>query len=222
MSVNGRRILIVMSLPLTTTPLYAPLSLNGPLYLSPSRKNVVLYVGPSGSSSIAKDRLTAYAMSAGLTGVPSSYFKPLRSVNVHDLLSELGRPRSVAMSGISCMSLVLSLYAYWVRERVTRSDMIAVESVKYARVGSRVAGTWFVRTVSVPPFDASDGTASGPSALAFLNEPAPPPAARVLLLSDVLFPLPPPQAASVMSAAVAKATAGFFMRIEVYPPFLAC
>jgi hypothetical protein len=77
--------------------------------------------------------------------------------------------------------------------------------------------------VSVPPFDASDGTASGAFVLAFLNEPAPPPAARVLLLlSDVLFPLPPPQAASVMSAAVAKATAGFFMRIEVYPPFLAC
>src|SRR3954453_6722249 len=211
-----------MSLPLTTTPGEAPLSLNGPLYLSPSRKNVVLYVGPSGSSSTAKDRFTAYATSAALTGVPSSYFKPLRSVNVHDLLSELGRPRSVAMSGISCMSLVFSLYAYCVRERVTRSDMIAVESVKYARVGSRVAGTWFVRTVSVPSFDASDGTASGAFALAFLNEPAPPPAARVLLLFDVLFPLPPPQAASVMSAAVAKATAGFFMRIEVYPPFLAC
>jgi hypothetical protein len=47
---------MVMSLPLTTTPAYSPLSWNGPLYLSPSRKNVVWYVGPSGSSSIAKDR----------------------------------------------------------------------------------------------------------------------------------------------------------------------
>ncbi len=34
------------------------------------------------------------------------------------------------MSGISCMSLVSSLYAYCVSERVTRSDRIAVESVK--------------------------------------------------------------------------------------------
>ncbi len=59
MSVNGRRILMVMSLPLTSTPLYSPLSLNGPLYLSPSRKNVVWYVGPSGSSSMAKERLMA-------------------------------------------------------------------------------------------------------------------------------------------------------------------
>src|SRR3954453_3206677 len=213
MSVNGRRILIVMSLPLTTTPLYAPLSLNGPLYLSPSRKNVVLYVGPSGSSAIAKDRLTAEARSSALTGLPSSYFRPSRSVKVHDLLYELGRARSVAMSGISCMSLVFSLYAYCVNERVTRSDRIAVESVKYACVGSRYAGTWFVRTVSVPPFEASDGMASGAFASLFLNEPAPPPAARVLLAVGPLFPLPPPQAASVMRAAVARTTAGFFMRI---------
>src|SRR6478735_464194 len=209
MSVNGRRILMVMSLPFTTTPLYWPLSLNGPLYLSPSRKNVVWYVGPSGSSAIAKERLTAYATSSALTGVPSSYFRPSRSVNVHALLSSDGRPRSVAMSGISCMSLESASYAYCVSERSTRSDRIAVESTKYACVGSRVDGTWLVSTVKVPPWAASPGTATGAFASAFLNEPALPPSPWVGVSLDDLFPLPPPQAASVIRAAVARTTAGF-------------
>ncbi len=93
--------------------------------------------------------------------------------------------------------------------------MIAVESVKYACVGSSVDGTWLVSTVKVPPWAASSGTATGALASLFLNEPALPPSPWVRLsvgLSE-LFPLPPPQAASVIRAAVARTTAGFFMRI---------
>ena len=71
----------------------------------------------------------AYATSSALTGVPSSYFRPSRSVKVHSVLSSLGVPRSVAMSGTSSMSLVSGSYAYCVSERITRSDRIAVESV---------------------------------------------------------------------------------------------
>src|SRR5664279_2644014 len=99
--------------------------------------------------------------------------------------------------------------------------MIAVESVKYARVGSSVDGATAVSTVRVPPLEASDGTATGPVAVASLPEPALPPAPCVgVPLAPPLDPLPPPQAASVMRAAAARTTAGFFIRIEVDPPFL--
>src|SRR6476660_49627 len=208
MSVNGRRILMVMSVPCTTTPLYWPLSLNGPLYLSPARKNVVWYVGPSGSSAIANERLTAYATSSALTGVPSSYFRPSRSVKVHDLLSSDGRPRSVAMSGISCMSLESASYAYCVSERSTRSDRIAVESTKYACVGSRVDGTWLVSTVKVPPWAASHGPATGAFASAFLNAPERPPSpARRPAAAHSPAP-PPPQVLGDILQATARAGGG--------------
>ena len=71
------------------------------------------------------------------------------------------------MSGTSSISPFSGLYAYCVNARVTRF-MISVESVKYARVGSRVAGTWMVRTVAVPPWAASSGIASGPSRVGVL------------------------------------------------------
>ena len=71
----------------------------------------------------------AYATSSAFTSVPSSYLRPSLSVNVHSVLSSLGVPRSVAMSGTSSISPFSGLYAYCVSARVTRF-MISVESVK--------------------------------------------------------------------------------------------
>ena len=81
---------MMMSLPSTSTPLYSASLLNGPLYLSPSRKNVVWYVGPSGQLG---DRERA------LDGVGDVLGLDVGAVLVLQALAQGERPLGVVLVG---------------------------------------------------------------------------------------------------------------------------